>query len=440
VPNAPTEPQRDLWFNPHLGPATKRANEAIGPAVLAVKTYKRKRALRGKNLDTFYRVLIALLANLIHHYLIGSPGQGIPVPRSKKTLGKMGNRYQPFSFPRSFPKMLDALRDLGFAKVKLGKYSGFPGQSKRTTVRAGPKLIELIKQHKLTLEDLSGSDANEVIILKRPKRGYDDEGVSIDYKDTETTRRLRDELRAINSWLARADITFDAAVHKRPVNVQARQLRRQFTLGRFDSGGRLFGGFWENLPKPVRLEGIRINGERVVGLDYSQLNPVLAYHVADATPPSGDAYTLSGLEECRDGIKKVFNAMLFKHPVEQFPKGSRALFPRRVKCEQVTEAILIRHPMLKGVLSSPETGHRLQFLESKIMMAVLRECQKRNIVALPVFDCVVVKASEEAAVRKIMQQEFKTVTGLDVTVKRELPSLTGLPVKVAAEIDPSSGL
>ena len=107
------------------------------------------------------------------------------------------------------------------------------------------------------------------------------------------------------------------------MNVQARRLRRHFT-GRFDTGGRLFNGFWQNLPKNVRLHGIRIDGEPVVGLDYSQVNPLLAYHVAEADPPSGDAYTLPGLEKYRDGVKKIFNAMLFNHPVKKFPKGSRA--------------------------------------------------------------------------------------------------------------------
>jgi hypothetical protein len=93
-----SEPQRDLWFNPHLGPSTMRAHDAIGVPLLAVKTYKRKRALRGKNLNTHDSVVIALVANLIHHYLVESPGQGIPVPRSKKALGKRGNRYEPRHF------------------------------------------------------------------------------------------------------------------------------------------------------------------------------------------------------------------------------------------------------------------------------------------------------------------------------------------------------
>ncbi len=197
--------ERDTWFNPHLGPNTStwRAHDVIGVPLLAVKTHKRKRALTGANLDTFSRVMIALLANLIHHYLSGSPGDGIPVPRSNKELGKKANRYEPLSFPRSFPKMLDALRDLGFAEVTLGKYSGFPGQSKRTTVRAGPKLIELIEEHKVTLDDLDGSGDLEIIILKRPKRGYGDEGERVDYKDTATgLGRCKPRLDAMPSNMA----------------------------------------------------------------------------------------------------------------------------------------------------------------------------------------------------------------------------------------------
>ena len=352
------------------------------------------------------------------------------MPRSHRdnALGGKGNRYQPFSFPRSFPKMLDALCALGFAKQTIGD----PDKFRRTTVKAGAKLIELINEHKVTLEDLSTGRAEEIIILKRPKRGYGDEGARVDYHDTATTHRLRNELREINSWLAKADIQFDATTYDRPVDVQARRLRRHFTLGRFDRGGRLFGGFWENLPKPVRLLGIRIDGEHVVSLDYSQLNPTLAYHLANAVPPPGDAYTLPGLEGYRESVKIVLNAM-FNHPTRKFPKGTRKLFPRKIQFKDLSSAILLRHPKLKVILAGVETGHELQFLESQIMMAVLRSCLKSNIVALPVFDSVVVKASAEAPVREIMRREFKAVTGLNVTVKRELSG-------VAEEIDPSSGL
>jgi hypothetical protein len=181
------QPERDPWFNPHLGPRGIPAHKLLIDVLPAVEKHKRRRAMRAVDQQTLYRVVIPLVLNLVQHNLNGSPGRGIPVPRSNKELGKKGDRYQPFLFPRTFPKMLDALSDLGFAKVTLGKYSGFPGQSKRTTVRAGPKLIELIEKHKVTLEDLSGRYDEEVIILSRPRRDYWDEGERIDYKDTATT-------------------------------------------------------------------------------------------------------------------------------------------------------------------------------------------------------------------------------------------------------------
>jgi hypothetical protein len=209
------ERERDPWFNPNLGMRCIRAHVVIAAVVPAAEKYGRKRALRGKNVVAFDNMAITLLLNLMHHYLSGSPGQGIPVPRSKrdKTLGRKGNRYQTYSFPRSFPKMLDTLCALGFAEQTIGEYSGIPGKSKRTTVRAGPKLIELIKEHKVTLEDLYVGDAEEIIILKRPERSYGDEGKRIDYTDTPTTKRFRSELRDINSWLANADIRFNAAAY-----------------------------------------------------------------------------------------------------------------------------------------------------------------------------------------------------------------------------------
>ena len=88
-------------------------------------------------------------------------------------------------------------------------------------MRPGAKLIELIEEHKVTLGDLqSSSDTEEIIILKRPKRGFwDGGGKPIPYKDNASTRRYREELRDINDWLAKADIRFDASTYEKPVDV-----------------------------------------------------------------------------------------------------------------------------------------------------------------------------------------------------------------------------
>src|SRR5262249_38498605 len=115
--------EHDLWFNPHLGPnfatddSRARSHAVISVPLLAVKEHDRKRRLRSKAVNAFFREMIPVLSNLIVHYLRGSPGNGVPVPLSNQQLGKKGDRYDPLSFPRSFPQILNALRTLGFAEV-----------------------------------------------------------------------------------------------------------------------------------------------------------------------------------------------------------------------------------------------------------------------------------------------------------------------------------
>jgi hypothetical protein len=106
---------RDQWFDHSLSPANARAHEVLVPVMRAWETHGRQ-ALRAKDRHTLHTIGIPVVCNLIHHYLIGSPGEGIPVSRSKRdgALGGKGTRYQPFVFPRSFPKMLDMNRS-GFA-------------------------------------------------------------------------------------------------------------------------------------------------------------------------------------------------------------------------------------------------------------------------------------------------------------------------------------
>jgi len=200
------------------------------------------------------------------------------------------------------------------------------------------------------------------------------------------------------------------------VDALARRLYRHFDNGSFASGGRLFGGFWQNIPKLTR-RGITIGGAPIVELDYAQLNPRLAYSEAKCTPPSGDAYTLPGFEDHREGVKQIFNALLFdKAPRTRFPEGVRASFPSSVKVRDVIGSIQQRHPGLVSVLATG-IGHRLMYLESTIMMAVLRQLREGGVVALPVFDAVLVKASAATVAEAAMRQQFTAVTGIHAEVR-----------------------
>lgn len=414
------ERERDPWFNPYRYPTTERATVAIGDALREFEEQEgRKRTRKQNDRQWLWRAGAALFADLAYHHLSGCPGAGLAVPRAKKDLGKR-DRYSPLILTRSFPSLLDKLERAGYLIQTKGKFSGHPAQSKRTTIRAGAKLISLVVDNQITFDDLALSDAEEIIILKRRKRGYWDRGASITYRDNETTERFRSELKQINSWLEKVDITFDpvAADHDTPVDTRARRMYRYFA-GDFESGGRLFRGFWENLPKRPRKQGLRIEGEPVVVADYAQLNPMLAYARIRCSPPPGDAYALPGLEDQREGVKKVFNALLFDTgPRKSFPKGVNELFSGKVKVGDVIRAIHERHPRLRPVLGTG-AGFALMFLESEIMMRVLERLQQLDVVGLPLFDAVIVKASKADAAEAVMKAEFKRHTRMEIQVRLE---------------------
>jgi len=430
VPDRPPDP----WFNPYRQPATDRACAIARDVAGQLQVVEKCRGLRARrrkarDQETFEEIVAAVVADVIHHYLSGSPGDGLVVSRSKKILGR-ASRYRPPVFAEGFRHVLNLLSspEMEFVQQRVGQQLH---PARRTTIKADTRLVSRIEEHGLTFADLTLSDAEEVIILKKPKAHFLADRADLqEYDDTDTTRRYRDEVRAINAWLANADISFDGAAAAHGLDAGAaglvagadaseRRLRRYFTLGSFESGGRLFGGFWQGLPKDARLRGLRIDGEPVVSLDYSQLNPRTAYSIAGTKPAEGDAYTLPGLEDYRDGVKRVFNAMLFATKrLQKVPRGVRAELPKKVTIHDITSGLLAKHPGLLSVFHTG-SGHRLMWIESEIMVRVLLSLEDRRVLGLPVFDAVVAKASEEQTVRQVMEECFHAITGLTVVVKRE---------------------
>ncbi|MCW3574034.1 hypothetical protein K6Y53_38700, partial [Burkholderia cenocepacia] len=103
-----------------------------------------------------------------------------------------------------------------------------------------------------------------------------------------------------------------------------------FNAGSFELGGRLYGGFWQRMNKAERKD-LRIDGEQAVELDFSQVGPRILYGMAGAKMDR-DAYAVPGYEDHREGIKKLFAAMInTSAPLVRFPAKVRELFPRGTK-------------------------------------------------------------------------------------------------------------
>ncbi len=126
----------------------------------------------------------------------------------------------------------------------------------------------------------------------------------------------------------------------------------------FNLGGRLFGGFWQNLPREERHR-LRINGEPVADLDYSGMFPRLAYLAAGAPmpPPDADPYAIPGLEGHRDGAKKALNALLSRTgPMRNLKGDLKALLPPGMTAAKLTAAVNAHHAGLGAALRDGPWG------------------------------------------------------------------------------------
>jgi hypothetical protein len=323
-----------------------------------------------------------------------------------------------------FPYILDLMAKPEMGYIEQNVAAPIQGVSRSTVIRPGPRLLDRIEEHDLQLVDLGEHPHGETIILKRTKDrdDYWDEGGLEEYDDDAVTERYRSEIADINDWLAAADLRFNPAGIPWPhtsFDIAARRLRRIFTQGRFTSGGRLFGGFWQELRKHERQQGLYIGGEKAVELDYGQVGPRILYGMAGQQPPSDDLYAMPGYYQQRAGIKRVMSAMIFaSDTLNRFPKETKKEFRRSDKIAEVLSEIERRHPLIKDYFYRG-LGHDAQFIESQIMVEVLLTLKDRGVVALPIHDAVMVPCSAAALAKKIMLDVFHGHAHVEGIVTKE---------------------
>lgn len=417
--------EADRAFNPYRYAAGENAKAIVTEAITTVGNYEKffglrqnKRRLADK--ETLEITVDALLSDLMHNYLL-ERHDAIYVTRSNTVLGTK-SRYRPRAYSKMFPHVLDILSSPELPYIVQDIAPPLPGVTKSTTIRPGPRLIERLIEHEVELDDLEECEPKETIILKRQKdcSNFWDPGGWQEYEDVDVPNGFREEVDEINDWLTSADLSFDPTGLPWPqpgVDLQARRLRRIFTQGRFSSGGRLFGGFWQQLKKEERLHGLRIADEQTVELDYGQVSPRLLYGMKGLTVSAeDDLYHVARFAERRSGIKKVMNAMIFStEPLARFPAETKALFHRNDKIAHVTSSIEERHPAIADLFYQGH-GHEIQFVESQVLISVLLRLKKQGIVALPIHDAIMVPSSKAELATHIMLEAFSAIGGVKASV------------------------
>ncbi|CCB63747.1 hypothetical protein [Hyphomicrobium sp. MC1] len=438
------QPQRYRWFDQWLAARPGPLRALVDTTVDFVQhheehTGKRKRARRRKDHEQHLQRLEAIICNLAYAVLSPPLGGRIAVSLGHGNCGR--TRYDCPVMGKLFSSTLDLLWSLDFLDVQ----SPSVVRGEVSSIAVSSWFASKVAEAHVSLADFDRRQDEEIVILSRSNRSLRGKDGSvrkdrIDYAETKDTQRHRTNLRQLNAYLAAAAIDFLDDGLEPNVDPFERTMRRRFLIfsnqaQRFDQGGRLFGGFWQNL-KSDRRKNIRIDGEATVVLDFSSMFTRLAYAHLGEKPPAGDLYSIPGFEDYRSGIKFAMNCFLFdggarkSWPTElrvgvgndandgddgRTGNALQAHLPFGSTVALVKQAILSVHPALKSAWDR-RLGYKLMFQESEIMMEVLSRLAARNIPALCLHDGLIVAAPAAQISSEVMSSIAREHTGYDFPV------------------------
>ena len=364
-------------------------------------------------------------------------------------------------------RAFQGLVELGYLEVtklgyfdRSGRKDGTP-TSRLSRYIASDRLLDLFTTEELKALPAIVPPYCDPELLRIRIKEKDENGVnrkrSIAVTETAETIRMRKNLALINKTLSMH--WYDLEIpdeelsnlqkrlsgdpeNERTIRMDQRSLHRVFNDPQLQTGGRFYGGWWQNIPREHR-QHLAVNGKSMVELDYSNQHPSILYAQEGATRPA-DCY--SGIirpkclsdgvkqEDLRDAVKAAFNAMLNSpKPLRQAPNG---ISPSKfgLTWAELSQAIMsfhkpIEHHFYTGV------GLRLQRLDSDIAEKVLLHFAQSGIAILPLHDSFLMHNGYETSLEPVMRSAFEEVVGASPKIDRKEPEKVILQDGVD-EVDP----
>ena len=201
------------------------------------------------------------------------------------------------------------------------------------------------------------------------------------------------------------------------------QLRRIFSRGSLEQGGRFYGGFWQSIPSRYRPH-IRIDGYKTYEMDYSSmaLRIIYAQEGIDI-PEDQDLYDI-GLPDWegekdprRKPIKTYINAILNdEFGNYRLPKHTQDILG--IKHKELHEKVLECHEPISHLFNTGE-GLKAQFIDSQIAEEVMMSMMHEEMLVLPIHDSFVVRAGYAGFLHEDMNKAFKKIVnaGVGITIE-----------------------
>lgn len=407
---------KDTRFNPSRIPISDAAKAIVADVRGQLLNYEKRfyprvRARRQADQERFDRMVRAIVCDLMHAGLVDPQGwRHVSLSKRHSATDGVGAWFMTADRIKIIQWM--ASPEMRWLELEKGRHAPYFG-GEQTRIRADWRLKVRMGEQSIGFEDIGHDPAfmGDPIVLKSEK--VRKRAKRLPVPPGEPTETYRAEMLRINEALAQADIICFQGEGERERDTGDRWLRRIFNNGRLDHGGRLYGGFWQQMSAGHRVDRIELSGEQVVSLDFGQCGVRIAYGLAGAQPPEGDLYCVPRLTHARDGVKVVLNAMLASSKkLTRKPAGSTKHFPRRWSMRDIEECIFDHHRALRDICYTG-LAWTLQYIESRVLIQAMLELLDKGISVLPIHDCLLAPASTVTTVREVLMKSFKNITGVE---------------------------
>jgi hypothetical protein len=399
-----TDLSRSLPLDLHLN-LREGANVESLTAELLVNDPRQRPSDREK----FVKALNVLCANLLKVHDIDKDAF---LAVSRQSRSYIQDRYNSSGFGfRPFKSVLDKLEENEYVEIQLGFNDRRSGVGKVSRMRALPSLVAQLTgspDGRLPLPSLERNEAAEIIKLRDQAKDY------IPYEDTQESSQMRSQLAEWNAFaksfwvdlfvtddefnqvMLRAreedepDTSNPAGKEDRPrfVDLTKNSLYRIFNNGVWTDGGRLYGGWWQHVPKAYRNR-ITINGWSAIELDYSNMLVAMLY-AREGLSFDGDAYAISGIDgRYRNLIKKEVFKLINAREGQRTEVPKRRELPPGYSYSRLKEAIAGRNAPIAEYFNSG-IGIKMQRTDSDIANSVINAMRCDDVLALPIHDSFIV--------------------------------------------------
>lgn len=424
-PTPENEDAKPRWFDPWIGGRGEAFTSLIAFTGSLIALHDpshatRQRARKVAIEDRRMTALKIITANLAYAVLMPTE-----TGRTLVLTGNTGKRIPRYTSPATGK----LLRDILFLLSEAGMVEHVTSRQRSAASYIVPTdpFRAAVGATGLTLQDFRRHEGEEVIRLSMKPydatKPFGAHKVRVDYPETADTTAMRVQLHELNRFLDAADVSF-VQDGRGTVDAHNRAMRRHFVLAkpsdapRLNRGGRLYGGFWQNLERD-RRGSIRINGEAVTVLDFASMHPRLIYARQGVSAGEVDLYAIPGLEDHREAVKLLVNTLLNDgHSRNDWPDDAKVAQPPGWTVTQMRHAIWSHRHHLRHAFGR-RLGLELQFTESRILCEVLERLRVRGIVALGLHDGLLVGDSHADEAREVMETVSQEVSGqrLPVTSK-----------------------